>query len=472
MDSRQAIITMFLLNFLLGVSNGVKEKLIPNFEPKPDKNGKSTYVNLKNYLVDSSNTNKKVSVDQGLIEQSLKTFLDKHGDGSYGVFEGLTKGGELKSWIAGIVSASSNVAGGLEKISSSFAVVSPVAGVASWIFGLIGSIKQTKEHKAFVEDIHKNFQLLSKRINSQYEELKNYVDESVIAIDHERLYGELSQMQGNLADCLLHKEGFWRKNCINYRCSDVKSSFKKFALFADKLNLIEKQKTMELSDWETKASLAYKNKKDSSWSTQEIVRVFANLRMFHNYVLSVLGYCEAQRALRRDGKKLSSGYDGSTTYFGSKISSELNDWSVRDEVYMYLVNSMHLIYHAHKSDPELIDVGWTKQETKKGWFSCFKCGPKRARKVQCRYQMNSHFREFRDVEYTEYANSMDEKRARARCINGMDNEKLKYDHDLDEKVVRSYIKIDEIDKFLKNVFKGPLIFKKKDNSGAIMSIKN
>ena len=154
----------------------------------------------------------------------MQKFLKDH-SGSNGLLNGLKTTGELASWVTSLVSASLNIADVFAKAAGRLAVVSPVAGLASWIFGLVGSIHDSNEHKRLVEDIHNNFRLLNNMMNSQYEELKDYVDDSIIAVDRQYLIGELKQMQLHLLQCFHIWDPRSRDACVNDRCSLSRGRF-------------------------------------------------------------------------------------------------------------------------------------------------------------------------------------------------------------------------------------------------------
>ena len=295
----------------------------------------------------------------------------------------------------------------------------------------------------------------------QFRELKDYVDDSIIASDHERLVGELSQMQLHLSDCLLIKDRSKKGDCLEDRCSYVKAGFKKFALFADKLDVAPNSE-------ESIRYLAIKAKfrivKDKLLNTQEINRVFANLPMFNTYVTTVLLQCDTYRLVKKFQRNNVPQQDREGKFF-KDLDPKGNEWKVDEKVMTYLVNSLWAIYQAYKSEAKLIGSGYVKDYRRQ------RIGRKHRRKLQCRFQMNSHFKEHCDQEYTTEYTSLTEQKAEELCESHLKSAKKVYNQLMweNEEIFKKYIKIDETRNFY-SILNRPLLLVKRGNNRGMITV--
>ena len=187
-------------------------ELIPleNFKPNPER-CISEYTVFKKYL-DRENAEKKTSaIPESKIKASIDGFYHKHGKSSKGdklaEFVGQS-GGEFASWMAALVQNSFALLDVSLVAINALSIVSPGVGLISFAFGIYNKVQEKKAKKELLKDIQKNFMLLNTKMNLQFEELKEYVDDSIINSDNQRLEGDMSQLQLHLSDCLmLNDEG-------------------------------------------------------------------------------------------------------------------------------------------------------------------------------------------------------------------------------------------------------------------------
>ena len=271
-------------------------------------------------------------------------------------------------------------------------------------------------------------------------------------------------------------------------CSNIKASFQKFASSYDKL----RHKLPKLTDWlaresktinterDIKEFLEVKNNKfgtyydkvlkDSeskvvlglkllkSMSVQEIERVFANIKVFHSYVTTLLLPCEMQRVI--DQMQLNSSPSSTPDHFKDIKDMAGNDWDIQEQVMTYLDNSLFVIFLGHLSSATLKQHGFTKdyQRRKPGIKG------KHYRNVQCRFQMNEFFKDFCDREYKTYEDDLTIAQAKTRCEKEMEEEKISFDKTVSLARMKEYLKIDEMKKLLDILNNGPSKKNKKTTS--------
>ena len=433
---------------------------VTNFDPQVERCSYKDEM-FKKYIGESISRDENIQkINESDIEQNIQEFLRKHGDGDWNdkAIGFGQKGGEVASWMTAVVAASFTVAGVVASAASALSIVSPGVGLISWVFGIFGAVKSSKEHKELLRDIQQGFRLLNSKMNHQFTELKEYVDDSIIASDHERLVGELSQMQLHLSDCLLIKDHYKQGDCLEDRCSYVRAGFKKFALFADKLDVVPRTKKHRLNwrhEWDIQDKFELLT--DKLLNSQEIKRVFANLPMFNTYVTSVLLQCETYRVLGKSHQN-DQRENGLFDFFDD-LDAKGNEWRMDEKVNTYLANSLWAIYQAHKSKAKLVASGYVKDYTKdkvwngKEWWD----RGSTPRKVQCRFQMNSHFKEYCDREYETERRHIHHDDAQQKCRSEMESEKGDYDYKLwmKEGELRKYVKIEEMEELFNTLRRYP-----------------
>ena len=423
---------------------------VPNFLPRGHCSFKDEM--FKKYIDKLGEVGLGTDVQKSDITKSVNNFFKDHGTNDWKdkVIGFGQKGGEISSWVTALVTATFAVTGVVKSVADVLSIVSPGVGLISWVFGIIGSVKSSKDNIKLMKDIQKDFLLLNSKMDQQYNVLKEYVDDSIIASDHERLVGELSQMQLHLSDCLLIKSKERKERCLEDRCSYVKAGFNKFAPFADRLNVVPGSAKEPIFQ-NLYIKIKFKDIKDKLLNSQEIKRVFANLPMFNRYVTSVLLQCETYRVIRRlkQNDDQNENIENEDNFRG--LDSNGNEWKVDEKVNTYLLNSLWAIYEAYKSPAILIESGYVKDYERKGVKKIF--AKKHYRKVQCRFQMNSHFKEYCDMEYTTNKLKLTEKEAEEECNRKMKFAKETYNRYLweSEGLFRKYIKIKEMREFLKKL---------------------
>ena len=451
-----AIIIVFVLAIVPpSRSDGYENPIsVTNFNPQVERCSYKDEM-FKKYIGESITRDENTpKINESEIDDNIQLFLRKHGESDWkdkAIGFG-QKGGEVASWMTAVVAASFTVAGVVASAAGVLSIVSPGVGLISWVFGIFGAVKSKNEHKELMRDIQQDFRLLNSKMDRQYNELKEYVDDSIIAADHERLVGELSQMQLHLSDCLLIKDNSKQGDCLEDRCSYIKAGFKKFALFADKLNVVPRTKKHWLNwrhEWDVQDK--FEELKDKLLNTQEVKRVFANLPMFNTYVTSVVLQCETYRVLGKshpNEQKEIGLFD-----FFDGLDANGDQWRIDEKINTYLVNSLWAIYQAHKSKAVLVASGYVKDYTKEkiGYYG------RRPRKVQCRFKMNSHFNEYCDREYETDRAYIHQYQAQEKCKSEMENEKGDYDSKLwaREGEIRKYVKIDEMEELFKTLKQYP-----------------
>ena len=279
-----------------------------------------------------------------------------------------------------------------------------------------------------VQDIQKNFRLMNSKMNAQFEELKEYVDDSIIASDNERLVGELSEMNLHLSDCLLIADKAKKEDCLHDHCSYVKAGFKKFAIFEDQINCGQLPTENKMSYAEMiNLQRGAKNKKFETLTAQEIKRIFANIPMFNTYVSTVLLRCEMHRVLNEQKKTVEK------TEFFEDMDPYANEWNVKKRVLSYLQFSFAVISLAHKSNATVVQHGFIKNyDEPKKWR-------KHQRKVQCRFQMSSHFKHYCDKEYPVADTSLTLAQAKETCEEELPEIKRGFDITLDEEKMVKFL---------------------------------
>ena len=474
MKSSNVIIVFACVLTILPVCKGGDQPIkVANFDPQPGK-CKSTYEAFAKYFENAKEDEEKGSKvskedeEKGSkvlkedeekkkgskelneeIKKEIENFFKENADSS--VSEKLANyvgktGGELTSWVTAVVSASFAVAGVAATAGKALSVVSPGVGLLSWIFGAYSTYKDVKSKKKFVQSIQRNFRALNNKMDLQYDELKEYVDDSVIDVDHQRLVGVLSQMNLELSDCLLIDDVGKREDCLTSKCSSVKAGFKEFALFADIL-----ASSMEGTDGKTEPDAILKR-----MNGQRVKRLFANLPMFKSYVSTVLLRCEMYRVIKKqvsvagDGKFVSSTLD-----IFDVLSPTENEWNVEEAVLTYLKSSINVIHDSQKTVDKdvLLGYGWVKDDSKPKTGKIFKKYPM---KIQCRFKMNAHFNDICDREYEiKDETSLKDEDVKQFCMETSKMEKISFDQSIDPEKFSNFAKFDQIKEMMETLYKGP-----------------
>ena len=369
-------------------------------------------------------------------------------------------GGEVASWVTALVTASFGIAGVLSEASSILGVVSPGVGLISWVAGIYSSHQDKKEKKKLLQNIQNNFELMNTKMNVQFQAMKDYVDDSIISSDHERLGSELNQMNLYLSDCLLIEDKDTKERCLEDRCSYVKSGFKKFALFADQLLAVdpttrvdENGKVKKLSEIEA-VNRANAKKILAAMNSQDVKRVFANIKTFNTYVSTVLLRCETYRVIKKqypaltvkskaDNKQVNDIFDF--------LNPNENEWNLKDRVLNYLENSYWVLYESYMSTkPVVVADGFDRDESK----SKTKIRRKSKRKVQCRFKMND-FGDICDKEYETEKTALTDDQATQMCQTSMEEEKEDFVKSVQLESIIAYMDFFKMKNMLVNLYRGP-----------------
>ncbi|XP_066928448.1 uncharacterized protein [Clytia hemisphaerica] len=448
------LVLIYVYTILPGIKGGDQPIKVANFDPQPGK-CKSTYEAFAKYFENAKEEEEeqKKKGSERLNEEITKdidNFVKENGESS--ISENLRNyvgktGGEFTSWVTAIVTASYAVAGVMATTGKALSIVSPGVGLLSWIFGAYSTYKDVKAKKKFVQSIQRNFRALNNKMDLQYDELKEYVDESIIDVDHQRLIGVLSQMNLELSDCLLISDVGKREDCLSSRCSSVKAGFKEFALFSDILS-----GSLVVSDEEEHVP----DQTLRRMNGQRIKRLFANLPIFKSYVATVLLRCEAYRVVKKhmnvagDGKVVSD-----TADIFDVLSPNENEWNVEEAVLTYLKNSIVVIHDSQKTVDKdiLLGYGWVKDGSKPKKGKIFKKYPT---KIQCRFKMNAHFNDICDREYEiNDQTSFTDKEVEQFCRAMSYTEKISFDQSIDPVKFSDFAKFDQIKEMMTTLYKGP-----------------
>ena len=185
-----------------------------------------------------------------------------------------------------------------------------------------------------------------------------------------------------------------------------------------------------------------------SMSVQEIERIFANIKVFHSYVATLLLPCEMQRVI-------SEMFTNSTVIAPPDhfvdLDANANEWSVKDRVTTYLDNSLFVIFVGHLTSASLKQHGYTKDYERR----TSGVGGRHYRNVQCRFQMNEFFKDFCDREYQTDKDRLTLAEAEARCNEEIMDEKASFDRTVKYDRMKEYLKIDEMKKMLDTLYAGP-----------------
>ena len=450
--------------FIPRISSGLVKPIVVEDVFKPQE-GQCT-VNaqiLKKYMDKKPLAEPKVESElQKKIQTSVSKFVETNNQDSKTSFiaNHLAKeGGEIASWVSALVTASFAIAGVLTQASAVLGVISPGVGVISWVAGIYSSHQDDKKKEQLLQSIQNNFELINTKMDSQFKAMKDYVDDSIISSDHERLQAELNQMNLYLSDCLLIENQDDRENCLEDRCSYVKSGFGKFALFSDHLLSVEPDPNV---DDETKdgARLTPVNKENAEkiikkMSSQDVKRVFANIKTFNSYVSTVLMKCEIYRVMKKQYPKPSTGSKERKKKVADifdVLNPKANEWNVKERVLKYLENSFYVVYMSHlTTQPKVEAVGAERDESQAK--STFKRQSKR--KVQCRFKMNEYFGDTCDKEYGTDQTELKEDIAMLICKWKIDDEQKQFEKSVDLKPIIAHTNFFEFKKMLATLYAGP-----------------
>jgi len=269
----------------------------------------------------------------------------------------------------------------------------------------------------------------------------------------------LEQMNLYLSDCLLIENQNEKENCLEDRCSYVKSGFDKFALFS--AHLLSKKPDPKVDD-ETKdgGRLTTVNKENAKsilkkMASQDVKRVFANIKTFNTYVSTVLMRCEIYRVMKKQYPQLSTGSKDrkkKVTDIFDVLDPKANDWNVKERVLDYLENSFYVIHMAHlTTEPKVEAVGVDRDESKAK--SKFKRQSKR--KLQCRFKMNDYFGDTCDKEYGTEETELKEDVAMEVCKYLIEDEREEFDKSVDLKPIIAHTNFFEMKKLLQKLYAGP-----------------
>jgi len=392
------------------------------------------------------------------ISTNIKDFVKTNNKGSVAssVINHLAKdGGEVASWVSALVTGTFGILGVLSKASEVLGIVSPGVGLISWVAGIYSSHQDKKEKKKLLQSIQKNFELMNTKMDSQFQAMKDYVDDSIISSDHQRLGSELNQMNLYLSDCLLIEDKDVKERCLEDRCSYVKSGFEKFALFADQILAVDPEPLATNKEERRKKNRANAKKILSTMNSQDVKRVFANIKTFNTYVSTVLMRCEIFRIIKKEYPAVSKGSKEENKKVDDIfdfLNPNANEWELKDKVLNYLENSFYVIYEAHMStEPTVVADGFDRDESK----SKTKIRRKSKRKVQCRFKMNIYFGDVCDKEYETEHTSLKDDEASEMCQDRMTEEKEDFDKSVELPKIIAYVNFFGMKNLLTNLYNGP-----------------
>ena len=148
-------------------------------------------------------------------------------------------------------------------------VAIPFVGATSLVLGFLSDYRSAEHTKTeLLKEVNSALSILTDSVNTRFDEMKIYVDESVIALEKSILDGEYQHMYNYLANCLEENDFSMRQTCMVDRCGYVKAGLPKFAIY---MNSIKKTLTPTIS---------------------LIKRIDANVPMLFTYITSLLIPCE------------------------------------------------------------------------------------------------------------------------------------------------------------------------------------
>ena len=248
--------------------------------------------------------------------------------------------------------------------------VAPSIGLLSWFFGAWKTYGDHKEKKKFMKDLHQSLKSIKEEIDTKFDDLKDYIDQSNLFFEESMLRGEFDQMFSYVSHCVSISARKERSECFNDRCSFVKSGFNKFAIYNNVLGQRKQTLTQEeersikekygKDEFEeekfkylSKLKIKFYNNMYKSLSPLQIRRIQANVILFVGYVEGILIPCQAVNYLDKLASKDRSFKFDQDEEELKLLNGELDDlknrnseWSIKEQIITYIDNARFVIKKA------------------------------------------------------------------------------------------------------------------------------
>ena len=146
----------------------------------------------------------------------------------------ITENAEALQNLVDFTKTVADVLNGLSVASQVLGVVVPFAGTASLMLAFLSDYRSAEHTKTeMLKEVNSALYTLTAGVNKRFDEMRLYVDESVISLEKSILDGEYKHMYLYLESCLDEYDIGLRQTCMVDKCRYVKSGIPKFAIYMD-----------------------------------------------------------------------------------------------------------------------------------------------------------------------------------------------------------------------------------------------
>ena len=171
--------------------------------------------------------------------------------------------------VVDLAKTASEIVYGLNIATQVLGVAIPFVGATSLVLGFLSDYRSAEHTKTeLLREVNSALSILTDSVNTRFDEMKTYVDESVIALEKSILDGEYQHMYNYLANCLEENDFGMRQTCMVDRCGYVKAGLPKFAIYMNSIKIMQKP------------------------TISMIKRIDANVPLLFTYITSLLIPCE------------------------------------------------------------------------------------------------------------------------------------------------------------------------------------